>query len=349
MWWIQYFDADGKRRREKVGRKSDAIDLRHSRKADALVGKKMPENLRQKAVSFSELAADAIEHAKAHKRTHEDDVIRLKPLESAFGTRAAESIKPQEIDRWLNAEGQERNWKPATYNRYRALISMIYREGIKNSRVKDNPARRVQKRKENNTVVRFLSAEEEAKLRGQIALKYPHRLPEFDIALHTGMRRGEQYGCEWSTVDLDRAIVTIPRAKHGDTRHVFLNETAIAAFRTVRQFASDSAFVFGHAYRRKDTKGAREWFAKCVADAGIKKLRWHDLRHTFASRLVMRGVDIRTVQELMGHKTIQITLRYAHLAPQHQLAAVQRLCDTECVLDEPSATKTATGHEATFQ
>ena len=91
----------------------------------------------------------------------------------------------------------------------------------------------------------------------------------------------------------------------------------------------------------------RSWFEAALQRAGIKDFTWHCLRHTFASRLVMAGVDIRTVQELLGHKTITVTLRYAHLAPQHQLAAVQRLCDTEGVtLDGATGTKTDTAAPA---
>jgi len=88
--------------------------------------------------------------------------------------------------------------------------------------------------------------------------------------------------------------------------------------------------------------GAREWFEQALADAKIGNFPWHDLRHTFASRLVMAGVDIRTVQELMGHKTIQVTMRYAHLAPQHQLEAVQRLCDTDTTPKGETGTRTST-------
>jgi site-specific recombinase XerD len=73
----------------------------------------------------------------------------------------------------------------------------------------------------------------------------------------------------------------------------------------------------------------RKWFEECVKAAGPESFTWHCLRHAFASRLIMAGVDLRTAQELMGHKTIQMTVRYAHLAPQHQLAAVQRLCEGE--------------------
>ncbi len=87
----------------------------------------------------------------------------------------------------------------------------------------------------------------------------------------------------------------------------------------------------------------REWFDPTVREARVPEFTWHCLRHTFASRLVMAGVDLRTVQELMGHKTIQMTVRYAHLAPKHQLAAVQRLCDTGTVQNRPSDTRTDTG------
>ncbi len=78
-------------------------------------------------------------------------------------------------------------------------------------------------------------------------------------------------------------------------------------------------------------------FAEIAKRAGISDFRFHDIRHTFASRLVMAGVDIRTVQELLGHKTIQMTLRYTHLSPDHKRAAVERLI--------PTATSTATSTE----
>jgi integrase len=356
VWWIRYADSSGRIRREKAGTKGAAIKLYQKRKTEVLQGKKLPEQFRAKSVTFSELADDAIEWARSHKLTWEDDEIRLCPLRESLGSRPADSISPQDIERWLASNGCSRNkdkerngkkWTPATFNRYKALISMIYREGIKNRKVSVNPARDVARRKENNARDRYLLTAEELALRQAIARLCPEHIPELDIALHTGMRRSEQYGCDWSWVDMDRRVLTVPRSKHGEKRRVYLNDAAIAAFYLLWQFSEGKGRVFAHLYRSDKTTGAREWFEQVLRIAGVHNFRWHDLRHTFASRLVMAGVDIRTVQELMGHKTISVTLRYAHLAPQHQLAAVQRLCDTESVQSGSTDTRTDTASNGT--
>lgn len=334
IWWICYYDADGRRRREIVGSRSAAIHLYRLRKAAVLEGRKLPQ--RKRVVLFNELASDALEYSKAHKLSYDDDVTRMARLSAAFGSRSAESITAQDIERWLNTQEQ---WAAATANRYKALLSLAYSLGVKNGKVAANPAKLVPKRRENNARERYLLESEESMLRAAISARCPERIPELDIALNTGLRRSEQYDCEWGWINFERRIVTVPRSKHGEKRHVYLNEAALAAFRLLEGFSNGSSKVFAHLYQSPDTKGPREWFESCLRDAGIQKFRWHDLRHTFASRLVMVGVDIVTVQAAMGHKTIQMTLRYSHLAPKHQLEAVRRL-------DKPTATRTATEAEA---
>jgi site-specific recombinase XerD len=343
IWWIRYANHTGRIRREKAGTRSAATRLYQKRKTQVLQGEKLPENFRARPALFSELAQSALGWSKAHKISYGDDVIRMKPLVEQFGARTGESITSQDIEKWF----AEKTWKPATFNRYKALISLVFRLGTEAGRVKTNPARSVKTRTENNARVRYLSNAEEEKLRQRIADRYPARIPEFDIALHTGMRRSEQYGLTWECVDLDKRILTIPRSKHGGTRYVFLNDTAVAAMQVMWRFGSGTGRVFSNGYTSASSCGARHWFENCVKDAKLENFTWHCLRHTFASNLVMRGVDIRTVQELLGHKVIQMTLRYAHLAPQHQLAAVQRLCDT-VVLPQSTVTeqKCATGTRA---
>ena len=111
--------------------------------------------------------------------------------------------------------------------------------------------------------------------------------------------------------------------------------------RKAKLSSNGQPYVFLNRYGER-LVSPREWFDPAVKEASLKEFTWHCLRHTFASRLTMAGVGLRTVQELMGHKTIQMTVRYAHLAPKHQLAAVQRLCDTGSGQQAPSDTRTDT-------
>lgn len=338
IWWVCYFDADGRKRREKVGRKSAAIEFYRKRKTEVMEGKKLPDKLRARKVTFAELAKDALEYSLTHKRSFRDDEIRMAKLTGWLTDRAAESVSPQEIERWLSAKS---NLKPATLNRYRALLSLVYRLGMQNGRVKTNPARFVRQRKESNGRIRFLSTEEEQRLRTAVLAKSAKSLPQLELALHTGLRLSEQYGLTWDCINLDRRTLTIPLSKNGECRHVPLNDEALSALRAIREYSNGQPYVFLNRYGER-LVSPREWFDPAVQAAGVKEFTWHCLRHTFASRLVMAGVDIRTVQELMGHKTIQMTVRYAHLAPKHQLAAVQRLCDTENSQQARSDTRTDT-------
>jgi site-specific recombinase XerD len=328
-WWICYWDAQGRRRREKAGTKSAAIDLYRKRKNEALQGKKLPEKLRRATVPFAEIAKDALAYSKANKLSYRTDSVRMETLLGWFREYPAESITPQEIE----GRFEQEEWSPATINRHRALLSLTYRLAIRNGKIKENPARLVRHRLEDNARIRFLSPDEEAKLRISIKAECPERIAELELALNTGIRLSEQYRLRWEDVSFARRTLTIPRSKNGATRHVPLNKGALSALESLEKRTGGAEFVCGGATE------PRRWFEPVVKASGLEKFTWHCLRHTFASRLVMAGVDIRTVQELLGHKTIAMTVRYSHLAPKHTLAAVERL-DAQTV--EPSATTTAT-------
>jgi len=364
VWWIQYFDAEGRRRREKVGGKGNAIKLYQKRKTEALQGMKLPENLRKRQVTLREIAAAALEYSRTEKASHRHDEIRMAPIVERFGNRAAETIRPEELERWLNDQAEEREWALATKNRYIALLKLTYRLAEKNGKVRVNPARVLRMRKENNARLRFLNqfaplktkldyldgcADEESRLRAVIAKNYPEHLQEFEIALNSGMRPIEQYGLTWDRVDLTRKIITIPRSKNGRARHIPLNSVAMAAFRELKRRSLDGVGPVFVTMGGEPLQGYKHWFEPAVSEAGVRDFTWYCLRHTFASRLVMAGVDLRTVAELMGHQQIQMTMRYAHLAPAHALAAVERLVtapqvtsEPDTIANKPSATRTAT-------
>ena len=191
-----------------------AIDLYRKRKVEALEGKKLPERLRRATVTFAEIAKDAVAYSKVHKAgtSYRCDAGRMEVFLAWFREYPAESIAAQDIERQF----QKQEWAPATPNRYRALLSLTYRLAIRNGKVKENPARLVPHRLEDNARIRFLSAEEETKLRKTIEAKCPEHLAEFVLSLNTGLRLSEQYGLLWENVSLPLRMLTITRSKKGN-------------------------------------------------------------------------------------------------------------------------------------
>lgn len=154
---------------------------------------------------------------------------------------------------------------------------------------------------------------------------------------HTGMRLGELLALTWAEVDFYTGTLTIRRAKSGEGRRVPMNAVVRETLQALRQEQIQAArvraegereilspYVFGSREGTVFQNFYRDWYA-ALTRAELHDLRPHDLRHTFASRLVMAGVDLLTVKELLGHKTLAMTLRYSHLSPSHQRQAVERL------------------------
>lgn len=170
-------------------------------------------------------------------------------------------------------------------------------------------------------------------------------MPELELALNTGLRLSEMYGLTWESVNVSRRILTVSQSKNGEMRHVPLNVTAVAVLSELRKRGDGTGRVI------RNTKGSplsdpRHWFEPSVRAAKIRDFSWHCLRHTFASRLVMAGVDLRTIQELLGHKSIAMTVRYSHLAPAHTLAAVERLAGANPEGSTDTRTSTAAPEQA---
>jgi integrase len=321
VWWVEHYDADGKRHRELAGTKATAIKLQAKRQADKLAQRKLPEMRGGKTILFQELIDDALEFSKQHHEDQRNVASRLKAIAGALGSRPASSIAAADIKAFLS----EKTTTPATSNRYKAAISFVFRVGIENGKIESNPARIVRQRKEDNGRIRFLSHEEETRLIKVIKKRYPHHLPALMVALHSGMRLTEQFKLTWSGVDLKRKQLSLYKTKNSKPKHLPLNSVALAALQELHDHKKPGEpRVFMSKYGQP-LGNPRKWFIPALEEAGIEEFTWHDLRHTFASRLVMAGVDLRTVQQLMGHKTIAMTIRYSHLAPEHQLDAVERL------------------------
>ena len=221
-----------------------------------------------------------------------------------------------------------------------------------------NPVRPMKRRVEDErAVVRYLSGDEERRLRHALEERdgqrrrarssanewrlergydqrsahreyTDHLSPVVLLALNTGLRRGELLQLRWEDVSLTTRILTVrgTHAKSGQTRHVPLNSEAVETLqRWAAQLPSAVGFIFPGSSSQQPVGDIKNAWAGLLRRASITKFRFHDLRHTFASKLVMAGVDLNTVRELLGHADLTMTLRYAHLAPEHKAAAVEKL------------------------
>jgi hypothetical protein len=147
---------------------------------------------------------------------------------------------------------------------------------------------------------------------GEPAVWYPERMPELEIVLNTGMRKSEQYGLNWADVNLVARRVTLRHTKNGSVRHIPLNRVSLQAFQDLWDKSTGEGRVFISTHGADPLQNPRYWWDSVVEEAGLLDFHWHDLLHTFASRCIMAGVDLSTLQQLLGHKTLQMVVRYTH-------------------------------------
>jgi site-specific recombinase XerD len=326
-WWIRYVDAQGRYRREKAGTKSAATLLYRKRKQEALEGHKLPEKLRRALVPFNEIADDAIGYIKGRYARPADDVARMEVLKDWFPGRAAEAITAEDIEAALERGREENHWAHSTVNHHLTLLSLTFRLAIRNRKLKESPVRGIRRRAEDNSRIRFLTPDEEKKLREALRSKpeWAEHEPELDLALHTGLRRTDMYQrLVWENVNLASRVATVPRTKNDAPVHVPLNDDAMRALVIFRSRGDGTGRVVRNAAGETLNVNAH-WFPDAVRAAGIKDFRWHDLRHTFASRLRQSGTPLGNIAELLGHKTLAMSKRYAHLSIANLHEAVSRI------------------------
>jgi integrase len=186
--------------------------------------------------------------------------------------------------------------------------------------------------------VRYRSENEEQKLRKVLLAKYSGHIPEFELAIETGICQGSQYNLTREMIDWQARMLHIPRTKNEEPLHFPLNETALAALRVVRSRDVDNGRVFLSERTGLPLQHPRHWFDPALEEAKISGFHWHDLRHTFASWLRMKGTPLEDIADLLGHKGLAITRRYAHLGPSRLPEVVARLVEEPVKIGTKSGT-----------
>lgn len=279
----------------------------------------------QKKIKFKDFAPLYIDcHAKKKRSWLSTDRNYLKRLVPFFGERYLHEIDSLLVKRYQTFRREQVTYKKKTVsaayvNRELACLKCMFKWAIEWGYVKDNPVRSVKLEKENNSRLRFLEKEELKRVLDHCdkSLK-----PIVLLAVNTGMRKAEIQYLKWRDVDLRRGFITLHSTKNGETRRVPMNNTVKKLLIAVPKHP-DSPYIFckadGNPYN------SRIGFEGALKKAGIKDFCFHDLRHTAASYLAMAGIDLRTIMEILGHKSFGMVMRYAHLSPAHQSNAVNRL------------------------
>jgi len=217
----------------------------------------------------------------------------------------------------------------ATVNRYLATLSKLFTVAMKEWRLCDrNPVSDISKKKENRGRVRFLDdAEREALLDACSKSAWPLLYALIVLAISTGARRGELVNLKWDDIDLKANRATVHETKNGDRRVLPLVGKALEAIRELKlKNSARSDYVFAQPsgfpgpYEHFDA----HWYAALEA-ASIKDMRFHDLRHTTASYLAQQGASLLEIADTLGHRTMQMVKRYAHLAQSHKVSAIERM------------------------
>ncbi|PKH88640.1 site-specific integrase [Colwellia sp. Bg11-28] len=250
----------------------------------------------------------------------------IKAFESSFPTLMdfqLSDINAWEIEKWRNKRLTD-GVKPATTNRQINTIKGCLSRAVEWGAIDSHDLNKVKTLTVDNSKVRYLSKDEETRLRDNLQTCDTDFLEVIVIlALNTGMRKGELLSLEWNHVNFDNKILTVDfqNAKSGNTRHLPLNSQAFNILKQWQQETDGIGFVFKDKNHAQLKDFPYVWGA-LLDEAQITNFRFHDLRHHFASKLVMASVDLNTVRELLGHSDLKMTLRYAHLAPEHKAAAV---------------------------
>jgi integrase len=346
VWWLVFVDAAGRIIRETTGT-SDykaALNKLAERRDKVAKGKEVSKP-KVRNVLFADAVEEYLKWAKP-QRAYKNKEYMSRDLEARFGNIPLRRFNVSMLEAFqqeLVAQGKG----PGTVNRKMAMLKHLFHKCSDWGWVDDDALRTVRKvkmLKEPAGRLRYLAPEEVQRLLKECT--NPLLRAIVTVAVNSGMRRGEILNLTWDNVDLRNGYLLVTQSKNGDRREVPIN----AAVREVLEGIVrrlDSAYVFcdkkGRMY-----KGGRNAFERACKRAGIYNFHFHDLRHTAASFMAMAGVDLMSIKQILGHKTIQMTLRYSHLSPGHLRNAVAAIDRALTSLSDPTSQFTSQSTESSL-
>lgn len=329
---LRYQDQRGRQRQHKIARFGDATFAQVKKKAIELRssvvmnGDPAKEREELKAIpTYAELAQQHLDHAKATQKAYENTerIVRVHLL-PRWGKVHVDEVTQQAITIWL-AEKRDEGLAPATVEKIRVTLGRAFELGLSWSvaGITRNPTKGIPRRPLNNARLPSLTTEEAKRLHAAVAKSRNKQLKHIvGLLLMTGARVSELLHAEWKHVDLEQRLWFIPEAKNGRSRHVPLSQAAIDIIGVLPKFEK-CPYLLPNPKTKKPFTDIKHPFQTARREAKLPGLRVHDLRHVAASSMVSSGIDLYAVGKVLGHLNHQSTTRYAHLANDRLLAAVE--------------------------
>lgn len=307
----------------KVKDRKLAQKIYEHERAQYVLGEKTHE---VRPIKLKELIADYLEYSKANKRSYRDDVSLASRVLGHFGDCMAQEVSQQSLERYKAVRRTkkvgEHMLSGSTINRELAFLKVVFSKAMVNKKANHNPVLGVKFFNEREkSRVRYLTQDEQERL---LNVCPPELRRIVLVALRTGARQSELLGIRWRDVDPVTNQITIPKAKGGRRRYIPLHGDVAEL---LSKMPRTGEYVFqGHNAGPVVWDGAlRNAWEKSLVTAGIQDFRFHDLRHTTASHLAMRGASLQAIAAILGHSTTQMAERYAHLSPSHVSATLALL------------------------
>lgn len=319
QWYIDYY-VRGTRKRKKIGPSKQVAELALKEVELKIAKGDYLGIYEERKLTFRQFAPEYLAYSQANKSStsYGRDQVTVKHwLTPVFGDRFLFHITVAEVERYK----QERleTVSASTVNKELNGLKAMLNKAVTWGYLKESPLKGMKGLKEPPGRLRYLAPEETARLLA--ACDTPAYLrPVVEVAMHTGMRRSEILALRWSDVDLRRRTLTLTHTKNNERRVIPVNDTVAAVLKALPRHLNTDALFPG----LNGPMVTRAFWRAC-RKAGVPNLRLHDLRHTFASYLAMGGFNLRTIQQLLGHKDLRMTARYSHLSADHLQQAVKSL------------------------
>lgn len=292
---------------------------------------------------FKDLVSEYNDYAKTNKKSWKSEECRVDQLQEYFGSKKLREITPIVIEKYRMErkrtpkirQRRQKDGEPsnaprlvcnASINREVSILRKMLSIAVENGWIDTNPclAKKVKPLREDSRRERFLEPREERELLAQCKDGLEYLKPILICALHTGMRKSEILNLKWQYVDLEKGYITVTQTKSGKDRNIPISLTLKQHLRVLKQDRSTD-YVFVNPDTEQPYCDLKRIFAEALLKAKINGLRFHDLRHTAATRMVAAGIDLIVVQDILGHACISTTMRYSHPVPERKIQAILAL------------------------